>query len=91
MAHLQKNQKQLLARISRISGQLRTAEKKIEDGVSCEDILHLAASIRGAVNGLVEELIAEHLAEHVVDERLSFAERQAGAAELLAVIRRYSK
>lgn len=54
-------------------------------------MLHLVAAVRGAVNGLMYEIIAEHLEAHVSRAGLDDAERAAGAKELLAVIRRYSK
>jgi DNA-binding FrmR family transcriptional regulator len=43
------------------------------------------------VNGLVDEIIAEHLEAHVAGAGLTDEARAQGAADLLAVIRRYSK
>jgi FrmR/RcnR family transcriptional regulator, repressor of frmRAB operon len=39
----------------------------------------------------MDELIEDHLREHVVGAELSDAEREAGADELIAAIRRYAK
>ncbi|HQS96756.1 MAG TPA: metal/formaldehyde-sensitive transcriptional repressor, partial [Novosphingobium sp.] len=40
---------------------------------------------------LLDEIIAEHLEAHVARPGLDDADRAAGAADLLTVIRRYSK
>lgn len=43
------------------------------------------------MGGLLEELVEDHLRHHVAHPDLSEADRQSGAAELIAIIRRYSK
>ncbi|MCW2412445.1 MULTISPECIES: metal/formaldehyde-sensitive transcriptional repressor [unclassified Sphingobium] len=91
MSHMLEINPQLLARVRRIGGQVNAIERALESDKSCTDILHLVAAVRGAVNGLLDEIIAEHLEAHVVRPGLSDAERQIGADELLAVIRRYAK
>ena len=82
---------ELLARVRRIAGQLAAVEKAIVAAEPCATVLHRVAAVRGAVNGLLDEVIAEHLDAHVAAPGLSEADRKAGADELLAVIRRYSK
>lgn len=91
MGHLSTNSAGLVARVRRISGQVGAIERALQANAECGQILHLAAAVRGAVNGLMDEIIADHLAEHVANPELTDAERAEGAAELLAVIRRYSK
>ncbi|UNU41902.1 metal/formaldehyde-sensitive transcriptional repressor [Sphingopyxis sp. YF1] len=81
----------LLARVRRIAGQVGAVEKALIAGEPCATVLHRIAAVRGAVNGLLDEVIADHLAAHVAAPGLSEDERTAGADELLAVIRRYSK
>lgn len=81
----------LLARVRRIAGQVGSVEKALVAGEPCATVLHRIAAVRGAVNGLLDEVIADHLAAHVAAPGLSEDERTAGADELLAVIRRYSK
>lgn len=90
MSHASTNP-ELLARVRRIAGQVGAVEKAIVAGEPCATVLHRVAAVRGAVNGLLDEVIAEHLEAHVAAPELAAAERKAGADELLAVIRRYSK
>lgn len=91
MSHLAAVNPQLLARVRRIAGQLAAVEKALVSDAPCATVLHRVAAVRGAVNGLLDEVIADHLKAHVADPGLSEEDRAAGAAELLAVIRRYSK
>lgn len=91
MLHLARTNADLVARVRRIAGQVGAVERAIMSESSCSDVLHLVAAVRGAVNGLMDEIIAEHLEAHVSRPGLDDAERGAGADELLAVIRRYSK
>ena len=91
MAHLNSSNADLIARVRRIAGQVTAVEKALTADESCATVLHRLAAVRGAVNGLLDEVIAEHLEAHVAASGLSDAERAAGAEELIAVIRRYSK
>ncbi len=91
MAHLSRTNGDLVARVRRIAGQICAVERALQSDSSCSEVLHLVAAVRGAVNGLMDEIIAEHLEAHVSRAGLDDTERAAGAKELLAVIRRYSK
>lgn len=91
MSHLTRTNADLVARVRRIAGQVGAVERALTTDSSCSDVLQLVAAVRGAVNGLMEEIIAEHLEAHVSRAGLDDAERAAGAEELLAVIRRYSR
>jgi len=91
MAHLNHSDAALVARVKRIAGQLGAVERSLTVGTSCTEVLHLVAAVRGAVNGLMDEIIAEHLGAHVAAPGLTDKQRQRGADELLAVIRRYAK
>ena len=91
MSHLASSPAHLVARVRRIAGQVAAVERSLTTDAPCAEVLHLVAAIRGAVNGLLDEIIAEHLQEHVARAGLSDQERQDGAADLLAVIRRYAK
>ena len=91
MAHLTGCNADLIARVRRIAGQVGAVERALAADSTCSEVLHLVAAVRGAVNGLMDEIIAEHLEAHVSRPGLDDAERAAGAEELLAVIRRYSK
>lgn len=91
MSHLSAQKDQLLARIRRIAGQVAAIERAIEGEAGCSTVLHQVAGARGAINGLMDELIEEHVREHVAHPGLAQAEREAGAEELIAAIRRYAK
>jgi len=91
MGHLSDKSADLLPRVRRIAGQVGAIERALVADASCGDVLHLVAAVRGAVNGLLDEIIVDHLEQHVALPGLSDAERAAGAAELMAVIRRYAK
>ena len=91
MAHTSTNKKKLVARVRRIAGQLGAIERAIESDTDCSQILQQVAAARGAMGGLLEELIEDHLRHHVAHPELSDADRQSGADELIAIIRRYSK
>ncbi|MBR2174796.1 MULTISPECIES: metal/formaldehyde-sensitive transcriptional repressor [Alphaproteobacteria] len=90
MGHLKDNS-ELIARVRRIAGQVTSVEKALVSDAPCATVLHRVAAVRGAVNGLLDEIIAQHLTAHVAADGLSHEERAAGADDLLAVIRRYSK
>ncbi len=91
MSHLSAQKDQLLARIRRIAGQVAAIERAIDGDAGCSAVLHQVAGARGAINGLMDELIEEHVREHVAHPGLAQAEREAGAEELIAAIRRYAK
>lgn len=91
MAHTSANKKKLVTRVRRIAGQLGAIERAIESEAGCSQILQQVAAARGAMGGLLEELIEDHLRHHVAHPDLNEADRQSGADELVAIIRRYSK
>jgi FrmR/RcnR family transcriptional regulator, repressor of frmRAB operon len=91
MAHTKDNKTKLLARVRRLAGQVGAIERALESNAGCAEVLQQAAAVRGAVNGFIDELVEDHLREHVAHPDLSPADRAAGADELIAVIRRYSK
>jgi len=91
MAHLTGTSSDLIARVRRIGGQVAAIERSLREDADCATVLHLVAAVRGAVNGLLDQIVAEHLEEHVSRRGLTDQEREQGAQELLAVIRRYSK
>lgn len=90
MSHTSHHKSTLLARVRRLKGQMEAIERALEAGAPCADILNLAASVRGATNGLVVELLKDHLRSHVVDAADDVA-RDAGATELVEVMRRHLK
>lgn len=80
----------LINRVRRIAGQLQAVERALDSDADCAVTLQRAAAVRGAVAGLMNEIMQDHLQAHVAAPGLSDAERQQGAAELAAVLRRYT-
>lgn len=91
MAHVEQDRQRLLNRVKPLQGQLQAVERAMDPGAACGSVLHLAAAVRGAVAGLLDGIIAEHLREHVARSGLNHAERAAGADEIIAALRRYSR
>jgi DNA-binding FrmR family transcriptional regulator len=91
MSHLKAKKDPLIARARRIAGQMAAIERALESDAGCAAILQQVAAARGAINGLMDEIVEDHVREHVAAPGLGDEERAAGAEELIAVIRRYSK
>lgn len=90
MSHLIHDKARTLARIRRLKGQIEAIERAVEDDKDCGAILHLVASVRGAMTGLTNELIESHLHHHIRDEDDAEARRR-GTEDLAAVLRTYLK
>lgn len=90
MSHLQRDKDALLGRVRRLRGQFEAIERAVEADRGCGEILHLVASVRGAMTGLTAELIDEHLVHHVRDVT-DEAARQEGIEELSKALRLYLK
>jgi DNA-binding FrmR family transcriptional regulator len=82
------DKEKLIARVRRISGQVRAIEKALEEEQECSSIMQLIASSRGALNGLMSEVIEGHMNEHVADEK-SVGKRKIAADELLEILKTY--
>ncbi|WP_431321768.1 Ni(II)/Co(II)-sensing transcriptional repressor DmeR [Rhizobium sp. YTU87027] len=88
MSHTTHQKKKLMARVSRLKGQLEAVERALDAERPCGEILQLLASIRGALNGLTGEVLDDHLHEHVLhaaDERA----RAEAVEEITEVLRTY--
>ena len=91
MAHLSKQNDDLIKRVRRITGQVQAIGKALAASEDCAKILLLAAAARGAMSGLVEQIIEAHLQEHIVRKGLTERDRAAAADELMQAIRRYTR
>jgi len=91
MAHVQRGRERLQARIVRIRGQLDAVARALDEERECGDVLQQIAAIRGAITGLMAQVIEGHVREHLAGQRLSTADRQQAADELVEVLRRYLK
>jgi len=90
MAHLIQNKKKLLARISRIRGQLNGVEKALDAERECGEILLTLAACRGALNSLMADILEDHVRNHVLASDSAKSRNTAGE-ELIEVIKRYLK
>lgn len=90
MPHTEKDKKRLLARISKIRGQVSGLEKLLDNEHKCLDVLQQISAIRGAVNGLMKEVIKEHIVEHIVCEE-DLTKRETEMEEVLKILHSYMK
>jgi len=88
MPHTQREKEKLVARVSRIAGQVRAIEKALLEEQECSSVMQLIASCRGALNGLMSEVIEGHMNEHVADEK-NEGKRKIAADELLEILKTY--
>ena len=92
MAHIVKNKKKLLARISRIRGQINGIEKALNEDRECGEVLLTLAACRGALNALMAEILEGHVRLHLLQpDPAKHADQAVAAEELIEVIRRYLK
>ena len=90
MAHIIQNKKKLLARVSRIRGQINGIERALEENRECGDVLLTLAACRGALNALMAEILEGHVRQHLLDAKATESQLTAGD-ELVEVIKRYLK
>jgi FrmR/RcnR family transcriptional regulator, repressor of frmRAB operon len=92
MAHTIREKKKLLARVSRIRGQVEAIERALAEEAECERIMHMIAGIRGGVAGLMAEVVEDHIRTHLVDPEKNPGALNAEAADqLIEVVHAYRK
>jgi DNA-binding FrmR family transcriptional regulator len=92
MAHVIQNKKKLLARISRIRGQISGIEKALNEERECGEVLLTLAACRGAMNALMAEILEGHVRLHLMQTDSKKDPSTAEVAEeLIEVIKRYLK
>jgi FrmR/RcnR family transcriptional regulator, repressor of frmRAB operon len=92
MAHVIQNKKKLLARISRIRGQINGVEKALHEERECGEVLLTLAACRGAMNALMAEILEGHVRLHLLQaDSQKNPSATAAAEELIEVIKRYLK
>ena len=91
MSHTQHDRRKLLARVTRIQGQIAAVAKLLEqDRTDCTAVLQTIAATRGALNSLMAEVMAGHIREHVIPAAARPTPEQADAAEqVIDVINSY--
>ena len=90
MAHVIQNKKKLLARVSRIRGQINGIERALAENQDCGELLLTLAACRGALNALMAEILEGHVRQHVLGGKSNKSQAAAGE-ELIEVIKRYLK
>lgn len=88
MPHTTRDKEKLIARVHRISGQVKAIEKALDDEQEPSSVMQLIASCRGALNGLMSELMEGHLKEHVAEEK-NIGKRKIAADEILEILKTY--
>jgi DNA-binding FrmR family transcriptional regulator len=90
MSHLSRDKTKLLGRVRRLKGQIEAIERAVDDEKDCGELLHLVASVRGAMTGLTNELFDEHLKHHVLEAE-DEESRRKGVEDLSSALRSYLK
>jgi DNA-binding FrmR family transcriptional regulator len=90
MAHTIREKKKLLARVSRIRGQVEAIERALTEEAECERIMHMIAGIRGGVAGLMAEVVENHIRTHLVEKNPGALNADA-ADQLIEVVHTYLK
>lgn len=92
MTHTIREKKKLLARVSRLRGQVEAIERALSEEAECERIMHMIAGIRGGVAGLMAEVVEDHIRTHLVDRDRNPGALNADAADrLIEVVHTYLK
>lgn len=90
MAHTIREKKKILARVSRIKGQLEAFSKSIEAEHDCYQVMQLLASCRGALNGLMSEVVEEHIREHIIEAENKKLASESGE-DLIEIMKSFLK
>jgi len=80
VAHVIQNKKKLLARLSRIRGQINGIEKALNEERDCGEILLTLAACRGAMNALMAEILEGHVRLHLLHPDISERPRRSGCS-----------
>lgn len=91
MTHTIRKKARLVARVHRIRGQIDAVERALKAETRCAELLHLIASLRGAMNGLMSEVLEDHIRLHMADLTFDRDRRNEGAAALIDVVQTYLK
>lgn len=86
--HPEKEQRALVVRVRKITGQLHAVERMLTEDRDCPEILNQIISARRGLKSLAEKLIHSH-ASHCVAEAHSPSVGRRKLRELLTVLERY--
>ncbi len=81
-------QRSLIARLSRVEGQLRGIQGMIADGADCEAVAQQVAAARRALDRAFYELVACSM-EHELDGAADIATARAAGEQLARILAKY--
>ena len=65
--HTHQNTKQVLNRLSRITGHLNAVKTMVENGRDCSEVLIQLAAVQSALNGVCQVILEDHIDHCIVD------------------------
>lgn len=85
---MNKHDPKLIARLSRIEGQVRGISKMVEDGRYCIDVLTQVRAVRAALAKVETVMLKDHLGHCIEGAIVSgdLADQRAKAAELIELL-----
>ena len=91
MSHTVQEKAKLIARVRRLTGQMKGIERALEEEQDSSQILQQIASCRGAMAGLMCQVLEGHVWEHVLDHDAATTEQHDAADDLISILRTYIK
>ena len=91
MSHTTIHKKRILARVSRIQGQLKAVAAGMENEDDCGKVLQTLAAAKGALNGLMMEILEDHIQHHIIAPKKTSVSSKDAGFELISVLRSYLK
>ncbi|ESK36663.1 hypothetical protein P256_02456 [Acinetobacter nectaris CIP 110549] len=85
------DQKKILLRVRKISGQVQAIERALIEQKNCDAILQQICAARGAMNGLMHELLEVHLKDTLVVNQSSEQERSEELQNISKILKSYLK
>ncbi|MCF9047139.1 metal/formaldehyde-sensitive transcriptional repressor [Acinetobacter nectaris] len=85
------DQKKILLRVRKISGQVQAIERALIEQKNCDAILQQICAARGAMNGLMHELLEVHLKDTLVVNQSSEQERSEKLQNISKILKSYLK
>jgi DNA-binding FrmR family transcriptional regulator len=92
VAHTIQERRNLLARVNRIEGQVKSIRAALEQDKECAIVLQQIAACRGAINSLLVQIVDGEIRYHVLSKSAKLDSSEARAAEALTeILHRYIK
>ncbi|MBR5702560.1 MAG: metal-sensing transcriptional repressor [Oscillospiraceae bacterium] len=66
-SHTHQNTRQVLNRLSRITGHLNAVKTMVETGRDCSEVLIQLAAVQSALNGVCQVILEDHIDHCIVD------------------------